>query len=360
MLVESTKAKGEGLMRFYTTQHQYYCGIDLHTRSLYVCILNQTGEVLVHKNLPADPDALLSLIAPYRDDIAIAVECTFTWYWLADLCAREKISFVLGHALYMKAIHGGKTKNDRIDSRKIAGLLRGGMFPIAYAYPAKMRGTRDLMRRRTYLVRRRADLMAHIQNSNSQWNLPEFGRKIAYHIHRQGVAEQFSDPAVRKAIEVDLELIDHFDLLIGDLERHILRLARQHHPQDLMLLRTVHGIGKVLSLIILYEIHDIQRFPRVQDFVSYARLVKCSKESAGKHHTGSGQKIGNAHLKWAFSEAAVLFLRANPEGLKYKQRLERKHGKAKALSILAHRLGRAVYYMLLRKKAFDMNKFLKS
>jgi transposase len=123
-------------------------------------------------------------------------------------------------------------------------------------------------------------------------------------------------------------------------------------------LRTVHGIGKVLSLVILYEIHDIRRFPRVQDFASYARLVKCSKESAGKRYGTSGKKIGNVHLKWAFSEAAVLFLRANPEGLKYKQRLERKHGKAKALSILAHRLGRAVYYMLLREKAFEMSKFL--
>jgi transposase len=114
----------------------------------------------------------------------------------------------------------------------------------------------------------------------------------------------------------------------------------------------------VLSLVILYEIHDIRRFPRVQDFVSYARLVKCAKESAGKRHGSSGKKIGNVHLKWAFSEAAVLFLRANPEGLEYKRRLERKHGKAKALSILAHKLGRAVYYMLLREKAFDMKKFL--
>jgi len=347
-------------MRFYTTQHHYYCGIDLHARSLYACILNQAGEIMAHRNLPADPDALLTLITPYREDIAVAAECTFTWYWLADLCAREKIPFVLGHALYMKAIHGGKTKNDRIDSRKIAGLLRGGMLPMAYAYPAEMRSTRDLMRRRTYLVRKRADLLAHIQNTNSQWNLPAFGKKIAYKIHRQGVVDQFTDPAVQKSIEVDLELIDHYDLLIGNLERYILRLAKQHDPQDLMLLQTIHGIGKVLSLIILYEIHDVHRFPRVQDFVSYARLVKCAKESAGKRRTGSGQKIGNAHLKWAFSEAAVLFLRANPKGLKYKQRLERKHGKAKALSILAHRLGRAVYYILLRKKAFDMNKFLKS
>jgi len=93
-------------MRFYTTQHHYYCGIDLHARSLYVCILNQVGETLVHRNLPADPDAFLSLIAPYHYDIAVAAECTFTWYWLTDLCQREKITFVLGHALYMKAIHG--------------------------------------------------------------------------------------------------------------------------------------------------------------------------------------------------------------------------------------------------------------
>jgi transposase len=123
-------------------------------------------------------------------------------------------------------------------------------------------------------------------------------------------------------------------------------------------LRTVHGIGPVLSLVILYEIHDIDRFPRVQDFASYARLVKCAKESAGKRHGTSGKKIGNAHLKWAFSEAAVLFLRGNPEGMKLKKRLEKKHGKSKALSILAHKLGRAVYFMLKRKQAFDMKKFL--
>ena len=106
----------------------------------------------------------------------------------------------------MKAIHGGKAKNDRIDSRKIAGLLRGGMLPQAYVYPAEMRATRDLLRRRTYLVRKRADLLTHIQNTNSQCNLPQFGRKIANKIHRDGVAEQFIDPAVRMSIEVDLDL----------------------------------------------------------------------------------------------------------------------------------------------------------
>jgi transposase len=186
-------------MNFYGRQHRFYCGVDLHARSMYLCVLDQCGETRLHRNLPADPQSFLDAIAPYREDVVVAVECIFTWYWLADLCRRENIPFVLGHALYMKAIHGGKAKNDKIDSRKIAGLLRSGMIPQAYVYPAEMRATRDLLRRRTYLVRKRADLLAHIQNTNSQCNLPEFGRKIACKIHREGVAEQFADPAVRTA-----------------------------------------------------------------------------------------------------------------------------------------------------------------
>lgn len=345
-------------MRFYTKQHPHYCGIDLHARSMYLCILNQAGEVVLHRNLKAEPGPFLQAIAPYRENMIVGVECMFTWYWVADLCAREAIEFVLGHALYMKAIHGGKAKNDRIDARKIAALLRGGTFPLAYVYPAEMRATRDLLRRRNYLMRKRTDLLSHIQNTNSQCNLPEFGKKIAYKIHRDEVAERFEDPETRLSIEVDLELIGHYDRLLETLQRHIQRTAKHHDPQALYLLRTVHGIGAILSLVILYEIHDIRRFPRVQDFVSYARLVKCARESAGKRTGSSGKKIGNAHLKWAFSEAAVLFLRSNPAGLKYKRRLEKKHGKAKALSILAHKLGRAVYFMLQRNQAFDMERFL--
>ncbi len=207
-------------MNFYTQQHRHYCGIDLHARSMYVCILDTAGSVLVHRNLSTTPEAFLQVVAPYREDLVIAVECMFTWYWLADLCAREGIAFVLGHALYMKAIHGGKAKNDKFDA------------------------------------------------------------------------------------------------------------------------------------------HDIARFPRVQDFASYCRLVKCAKESAGKRLGSSGNKIGNAHLKWAFSEAAVLFLRQNLPGQRYFAKLERRHGKGKALTVLAHKLARAVSYMLTRARPFELERFV--
>src|SRR3989454_6200283 len=345
-------------MRFYTQQHPFYCGIDLHARTMYLCILDQAGETLLHRNMPATPEALLKAITPYRDQIVLAAECMFTWYWVADLCAREGIAFVLGHALYMKAIHGGKAKNDKIDAHKIAVLLRGGMLPRAYVYPVEMRATRDLLRRRCPLGRKRAELLAHIQNTNGQYNLPEIGKKLAYKANRQGVEEHFPDPSVRKTIEVDVSLIDHYDKLLGEVELYITRTAKGHDGQTFARLQSVPGIGQILALVLLYEIQDIARFPRVQDFVSYCRLVKCAKESGGKRLGTSGKKIGNVHLRWAFAEAAVLFLRHNQPGKEYFTKVEHKHGKAQALTVLAPKLARAMYSRLTRAHAFDLRRFV--
>jgi len=75
-------------------------GIDLHARSMYVCVLNQDGDIVMHRNMKASPDTFLRTVAPYRDDLVVAVECVFTWYWLADLGQAQPIDFVLGHALY--------------------------------------------------------------------------------------------------------------------------------------------------------------------------------------------------------------------------------------------------------------------
>lgn len=111
----------------------------------------------------------------------------------------------------MKAIHGGKTKTDKIDAPKRAVLLRGGMLPQAYGDPAEMRATRDLLRRRLYLRRQRAALRAHVHNTNRQDNLPELGKTLAYKAHRTGVADRFPQPRGRQTVEVDLQLIDYDD-----------------------------------------------------------------------------------------------------------------------------------------------------
>jgi transposase len=346
-------------MRFYTHQHRYYCGIDLHARTMYLCILdNETGEVLMHRNIRTEPERFLRAVAPYRDDLVVGVECIFCWYWLADLCAEQDIPFVLGHALYMKAIHGGKAKNDKIDAHKIATLLRGGAFPMAYVYPRGMRATRDLMRRRLFFVRRRSELFTHIRMTFHQLNLPAPSAAFHHPRGRVGLAEAIPDPVVRASVEADLALAARLDEITRSLERTILERAKVDDPETFLRLQTIPGVGRILALTLLYELHDIRRFPRVGDFLSYARLVKSQKASAGKVMGTSGAKIGNAHLKWAYSEAAVLFLQKNPPGQRLINRLRSKHGRGKALSILVSRIGRASYFMLRRSTAFDMDRFM--
>lgn len=345
-------------MRFYNQQHKFYCGIDLHARKMYVCIIDAQGKTKLHQNLDTDPALLFDAIFPYLEDVVIGVECMFAWYWIADFCNEHKIPFVLGHALYMKAIHGAKTKNDKIDSYKIAKLLKGGNMPIAYAYPETMRATRDLLRRRTYMVRQRGLLLAHIQNTNTQYNLPSFeNKKISRKFNHEAVAEHFEEPSVNLAIQADLTMIDAFNKLIKPLEWQIEKLACQHDPNNLYLLKTIPGVGQILALTILYEVHDIKRFKTVQRFCSYARLIRPEKESDGKRAGKSNKKIGNAHLKWAIRTAAMISIRESDQTKKFVGRLERKYNKGKALGIYTHKLGRAIYFMLKNKKAFDMKIF---
>lgn len=348
-------------MRFFTNQRKYYCGIDLHANWMYVCIVDSSGEVRFHRNVAVSEANFLSAIAPYREDLVVGVECVFCWYWLADVCAGEGIEFVLGHALYMKLIHGGKSKDDKIDSQKLAMMLRGGMFPLAYVYPEEMRATRDLTRRRMFFVNKRAELMKHIGMTFQQYNIKFDGQlgKLKAQSNIEKFEIPFEDPSARQMIETELRLIDAYNVEIKKLEWFIEKTARSDSKNafDLALLKTIPGIGDVLATTILYEAHTMERFATVQRFCSYARLIKPKKTSAGKNAGSGGGKIGNQHLKWAFSEAGVLMLRQSEQAKQYMKVLERRHPKAKALAVLDHKLGKTVYHMLLRKEGFDAGKF---
>ncbi len=323
-----------------------------------MCIIDQAGETRVHKEISADPDKLAKLLEPYLGQVVVGVECMHCWYWVADFCEDIGVDFILGHALYMKAIHGGKAKNDRIDSYKIAKLIKGGNFPVAYVYPKEMRATRDLLRRRMKIVRHGADLKAHVANTTSQYNLPPNKVNLKNKVAREHIRSAFPDPVVQRNMDLNMALLECYAKELSKLEWFLEQQARQHNPIHLHLLRSVTGIGRILALTIIYEIGNIERFESVQTFASYSRLVKCKAESAGKSYGTQGNKIGNAHLKWAFSEAAVLYLRGNEKAQKYLQRLQRRMSKAKALSALAHKLGRCVYFMLKNETVFDENKFL--
>ena len=214
-------------------------------------------------------------------------------------------------------------------------------------YANRSEAVRDLLRRRRMLVRFRSEVLAHIKLTHHQYNAAVFEKNINKPGNRAALAELFADPAVAKNIQVDLEVADAMHAQIVRLENHLIRHAKSFDPRTYHRLQTVPGIGQVLALTILYEIGDISRFPTVQSFCSYARLVKCPNESAGKLYSYGGQKMGNAHLKWAFSEVTALFMRESAQAKDFVAKHEKKYGKGKAMSILAQRLGRCRLDLLL-------------
>ncbi len=150
-------------MRYAQINFQYYCGIDLHSRTMYICVMDKQGQILLHRNMDNNFIQFQKYLEPFLPNIVVGVESSCYYYWLSGKCKQANIDFYLGHACYMKAISGGKVKNDRIDSRKIADLLRANLFVLAYPYPENMRATRDLLRRRHYFIRRRAGTYTHLQ-----------------------------------------------------------------------------------------------------------------------------------------------------------------------------------------------------
>ena len=345
----------------HQTETEFNCGIDLHAKSMYICVMNKDGEILVHRNIKHnDFEYFLKVVEPYRHDLTVACECTFNWYWLCDACYDAEIRFVLGHALYMRIIHGTKTKNDKVDSKKIADLLRGNLLPKAYCCSAERRPVRELLRRRIYMMRERSALLAHMSSAVQVCGQDTLSTAEKRKNDRQdAIPKRFGNELLKLSMEVDLAVTDQLDLQIEKMEQAIVKHTKLTASAEFNILKSVPGIGKILALIIIYEVDDISRFPTVGEFCSYSRLTPSGTESAGKTVGKQGRKMGNQYLKWAFSQAVVTAKRGDSPLKTYIDRLTAKEGKMKANKTIAHRLGRAVYFMLKRGQVFDMKLFLK-
>ena len=347
-------------MKYYTSTSEYNCGIDLHSQQMYVCIMDREGAVRVHRNIRGnDFEYFLKIAKPYLHDLTVVCECTFNWYWLADACFEAGIGFVLAHALYLRHISGGKNKNDRIDSEKLAHLLRANLIPPAYVYPAARRPIRSLLRQRLSYVWRRSEVLAHVSTKQSAEGLvPAAKSGHNRDVWEERIQAQYANPLHRFGAQCDLEVVRAYDRQIDRLDQEVVRQAKKHLGRDYQLLQTVPGVGQVLGLTILFEMDAVARFPTAKDFLSYSRLVKGSVASAGKVKGLCGGKMGNAYLRWAFGEVAVICKRAHRIITPYAEKLVAKHGTFKGNAILANQIARAVYFMLQSGQAFDAERMV--
>ena len=347
-------------MNYYKSTTEYNCGIDLHARQMYVCVMNKEGDKLLHVNIKGnDFDYFLKRIEPYKHDMTVVCESTFNWYWLADACFEADLEFVLAHALYLKHIHGGKNKNDRIDSEKLAHLLRANLIPPSYVYPSEHRPMRALFRLRMNYVWERSALLGHLtMNQHTEGLVPVPRTNHNRDEQEAEILAQYTNPLLQMAVTSDMAVVRSYDKQIRFIEKELEKQVKKIFERDYKLLQTVPGVGRILALSILFEMDAVSRFPTVKDFVSYSRLVKGSVASAGKVKGLCGGKMGNAYLRWTFGQVAIIAKRSHPLLTVYAERLVSKHGKFKGNAILANKLARTIYFMLQKGTVFDVERVI--
>ena len=350
-------------MNFYSNQHPFYCGIDLHANQMYACVVDQDGKKHLHRNFKTrQSEKFFGRSGAIRQRHRARLRIDFQLVLAGRPVPRKsRLPFVLGHALYLKAIHGGKVKNDKLDSEKLALLLRGGNFTTAYAYPQELRATRD------------SAPAPHPSGATAGPNVDprpdrqpptEPADRLKRRSPTSPTAPAWPNDLKTPACGLPSNWISNcWDTTTNRFASSNCtsnKTPRSMTPQASYRLQTIPGVGRILAMTMLYEIHDIKRFPTVGQFLSYCRLVRGSHTSAGKTYGSPGKKIGNAHFKWAFSEAVPLLKRVARKSKPSPTGSKRNTARPAPILYLAVKLGRAVYYMLKRGEAFELHRMLLS
>jgi len=335
---------------------QLYAGSDLHGNNNLMGIVDEQGKRIFKKRLPNEPELILEVLKPYKGQmVGIVVESTYNWYWLVDALMDEGYKVHLANPSAIEQYSGLKHADDKHDAFWLAEMLRLGILPRGYIYPKEQRPVRDLLRKRSHLVRLRTSLMISLQNILSR----NLGRNMSVN-DVKAVKEDRVSPLLEKnedlalAGRVSKEAMDHLTHQILKIEGVVQKKIRL--KPEYQYLPGVFGVGKILSLTIMLETGPISRFPTVGDYVSYCRKVPSRWTSNGKWKGSGNRKNGNKYLAWAYSEASEFARRLHPEARAYYQRKMQKTNTAVAHSALAHKLARSAYYVMRDHVPFEPKK----
>jgi len=331
-----------------------YGAIDLHSNNNVIVILNEQDKVMLEKRLPNDLTRVKLELAPYQGNIqAIAVESTYNWYWLVDGLLEAGYKVELVNTAAVKVYEGLKYTGDEHDARHLAHLLRLGLLPTGYIYPKEERAVRDLLRKRSQLVRCRTVQILSIQNLVSRNTGTGISTRDIRGLDEEAILQACGSDKVRAlAIESNLQVLRCLDEQIARLERETLKCAKLKPEFDKLL--SVDGIGKILAMTIMYEAGTMDRFAKVGRFASYARCVGSSRWSNGKKKGEGNRKNGNKYLAWAFVEAANYAVRFSDRIRRFHQRKKAKTNNVVAIKAVAHKLARACYHVLKDQESFNV------
>lgn len=335
---------------------ELYAGIDLHSNNSVVLVLDENDRVVYQKRLPNSLERIIQALAgcgaaPIK---GVAVESTFNWYWLVDGLQAAGYVVHLVNTAAVKQYDGLKRSGDFEDAQHLAHLLRLGILPTGYIYPRQERALRDLLRKRSQMVRTRTAQILSMQNLLAR----NLGTQT-----RGNQLKKWDDAAIdaldflpeqKLAIKANLAIMTCADQEVEALEREVIQRTKLR--EDYQQLLSVSGIGKVLALTIALETGDVKRFATAGNFASYARMVDSRRESNGKVKGVGNTKCGNKYLAWAFIEAAHFAVRYNESIKRFYQRKCAKTLAVVAIKAVAHKLARASFHVMHDGVPFDVKR----
>ena len=332
-----------------------YAAIDLHSTNNVTVVIDEQDRVVYQKRLPNDLALILKELCVYQSELeGIVVESTYNWYWLVDGLMAEGYKLHLANTAAIQQYEGLKYTDDHSDARWLAHLLRLDVLPEGHIYPRADRPVRDLLRKRSQMVRQRTTNLLSIQNLLTRNTGSSLSANRVKGLDVQQVDQLLPDGELALAVKANLSVMSRADEQVELLEQTVTQRV-QLRPQ-FSFLKSVPGIGEILALTIMLETGDIRRFCSVGNFASYCRCVGSQKISNGKKKGQGNTKNGNKYLSWAFVEAAHFAIRYNSKIKSFYQRKKAKTKIVVAIKAVAHKLCRACYYIMRDRVAFDITR----
>jgi transposase len=329
-----------------------YAGLDLHSNNNVIVIVNESDQVVFRRRQANVASVILQSLEPFQTELAgVVVESTYNWYWLVDALMKAGYRVRLANTAAIRQYEGIKRTNDWTDAQWLAHLLRLGILPEGYIYPAEQRPVRDLLRKRRQLVGERTRHILSVENLLTRNTGSRLSCRKIKELGCEEVERMFPRLELSMAIHASVRVMSTLEEEIGRIEKQVksrVKLEAAWRP-----LLSVWGIGETLALTIMLETGPISRFREVGDYSSYCRAVDSRQDSNGKKKGENNAKCGNRYLAWAYVEAANFAARYYPQAQAFVGRKTAEVNRTLGIKALANKLCRASYWVLKDQVEFE-------
>ncbi|HKD14300.1 MAG TPA: IS110 family transposase [Candidatus Angelobacter sp.] len=311
----------------------HYIGFDVHKKHINFCIKTADGSIVREGRLLAQRGPLREWAAelPFWQG---AMEATLFSGWIYDTLKPYAAQLEMAHPAMLKAIVAGKKKNDRIDARKIADLLRCSLLPTCYVASPEIRELRRLLRYRNLVVRQSVRMQNKIAGLLMETGAPFQKEKLQGKRYFTDLLKNLEEvpESVKDLLRLSRGAMEMFEITQKRLVQKL--LANPQLAQRVERLASIPGVGDITALTWALEIGDPRRFSSSATVMSYCGLTSALRSSADKQQRGPISKQRNPWLQTALIEAAKLAPRWNPPlAALHARELERGHRNRATLAV---------------------------